>query len=198
MRSCTCPLPLSRRGQASNSLDLEEDDEDNGSSEGEAPARETQLEALLGEDSPQVAEVEDPDGVPPVVQAVAVSVEPRIGLAASLEALQAEFFGSMIVALDIAPEVSATAVEASDILQGIATETLRALRTADARQCDVSLVESGGDIRLRLTSRPDEQLFDTAHIDAYAGALAQAGGSSSSRRRATAPSAYRPQHPLPR
>ena len=106
-----------------------------------------------------------------------MSVEPRIGLAAGLEALQAEFFGSMIVALDIAPEVSATAVEASDILQGIATETLRALRTADARQCDVSLVESGGDIRLRLTSCPDAQLFDTAHIDAYAGALAQAGGS---------------------
>jgi hypothetical protein len=171
------PAPPVAPGPSVELVDFEQDDDDSSSPEAEAPARQMPLETLLDEDGPQRADAEEADGVPPVVQAVAVSVEPRIGLAASLEALQAEFFGSMIVALDIAPEVSAAAVAASDILQGIATETLRALRTADARQCDVSLAESGGNILLRLASRPDERLFDTTHIDAYADAIEQAGGS---------------------
>ncbi len=172
------PAPPVAPGPSVELGEFEEGDDDSSSPEAEAPARQMQLEALLDEDGPQAEGADEDDGVPAsVVQAVAVSVEPRIGLAASLEALQAEFFGSMIVALDIAPEVSATAVAASDILQGIATETLRALQAADARQCDISLAGSGSNIHLRLTSRPDERLFDTTYIDAYAGALSQAGGS---------------------
>lgn len=111
---------------------------------------------------------------------VGVVLDPRTGLAAAMEALQAEFFGSMIVALDIGEDIDAgsepVAAQAGQVVGDVARETLRALQAADARQCELSLTRAGAQLMLSILSEIGDAPFDGAHIDAYHDALVRCGG----------------------
>ncbi len=111
---------------------------------------------------------------------VGVVLEPRTGLAAAMEALQAEFFGSMIVALDIGEDIDAgtdaVTAQACEVVEDVARETLRALQAADARQCDLSLTRAGAQLMLSILSEVGDAPFDGTHINAYHDALVHYGG----------------------
>ena len=104
-----------------------------------------------------------------------VVLPPRTGLAAAVEALQAEFFGSMIVALDIAPDLDGGTVAAVEepcgAIEDVVRESLRALQAADARQCDLTLTRAGSQIMLSILSAVGDADFDDGLILAHQATL---------------------------
>ncbi len=121
---------------------------------------------------------EEPRALPAV--ASGVTLEPRTGLAAAIEALQTEFFGSMIVALDLAADIdaglNATQTAETSAIESVVRETLRALQAAESRQCDVSIRRSGTQVMLTILSEIGDAPFDATHITAWAPALEAHGG----------------------
>lgn len=123
-----------------------------------------------------------PDAVPGEAAAAAITLEPRIGLPAAIEALQTEFFGSVIVTLDIGASVEQgndgqpLPTTARDVIHDVVRETLRALRIAEARQCSVSLNRSGPQLVLSILSEIGDGEFDPAHIEAYASVFGRMDG----------------------
>jgi hypothetical protein len=109
-----------------------------------------------------------------------VILAPRTGLAAAVEALQAEFFGSMIVALDVAPDVddgsAPVAPEAHLAIEHVVRESLRALQAADARQCDLSLTRAGSQLMLSILSAVGDAAFDGSLIVAHQDTLERLQG----------------------
>ncbi len=135
-------------------------------------------------DTDTASERDTDDGVEdtPVTPATTIGVvlEPRTGLGAAMEALQAEFFGSTIVALNVADDVDAgrepVSADARQIVEDVVRETLRALQAADARQCDLSLTRMNAQLVLSIVSDRSHASFDGAHIEAYRDALERLGG----------------------
>jgi hypothetical protein len=107
-------------------------------------------------------------------------LEPRKGLPAAIEALQTEFFGSIVVALVIDPSVDGEEdpllSEARDAMHDVVRETLRALQATEARTCDVTLRRSGSQLMLNVLSDIGDGEFDPTHINAHANRCEQLGG----------------------
>ncbi len=109
-----------------------------------------------------------------------LTLEPRHGLAASIEALQAEFFGSMIVALDLPADAEGAAAtveaEVKELVENLVRDVLHALEGADSRQCDLSVRRSGSQLMLTILSEVGDAAFDVANINAWAAPLEARGG----------------------
>lgn len=112
--------------------------------------------------------------------ASAITLEPRTGLPAAMEALQAEFFGSIVVALEVEPDVDGEEAplpaDARDALHDVVRETLSALQAAQARNCDVTLRRSGSQVMLNILSAIGDADFDSTHIHAHADRCGRLGG----------------------
>jgi hypothetical protein len=156
----------------------------------ELEAEELPDEEDLAQTTPSLGRIElgsaddgdDPDvdeALPPI-PASGVTLEPRRGLAAAIEALQAEFFGSMIVALDIATDIETAdgvvAAAPREIVENIVRDALRALRGAESRQCDLSVRRSGSQLMLTILSEVGDAEFEASHVSAWAPALEELGG----------------------
>ena len=145
-----------------------------------SPIRQIRLDDLFVEDVLGVPD-EDDRPAPAALPPAGVALAPRTGIAAALEALQAEFFGSMIVALDIVGDFDdapgrSLADATIGLIQDVVRETLRALQAGDARNCDISLIREGDDaIVVHVLSQTEEAAFESTHIHVYADALGEMG-----------------------
>ncbi len=151
------------------SFEAEDDAED---------AEQTSVYAVVSADIDDTDDDDDEEtGAPTAItpDASGVVLPPRTGLAASVEALQAEFFGSMIVALDMAADLddgTAAVVDESRVaIEDVVRESLRALQAADARQCDLTLTRAGSQIMLSILSAVGDADFDEGLILAHQGTL---------------------------
>ena len=124
-----------------------------------------------------------PDGDEPTdteAVASAMTLEPRKGLPAAIEALQTEFFGSIVVALAIEPGVDGEEEplppDARDTMHDVVRETLRALQAAEARTCSVALQRSGLQVMLSILSDIGGGDFDPTQINAHADQCERLGG----------------------
>jgi hypothetical protein len=101
-------------------------------------------------------------------------------LAAAIEALQTEFFGSIVVALTIEPGVDGEdeplPPDARDAMHDVVRETLLALQAAEAWKCGVTLRRSGAQVMLNILSDVGGGDFDPTRINAHANRCQRLGG----------------------